>query len=174
MRCFNVFVFCIRGIKMMHLGWKEPQYVQFLNGEEHSRVGCLCRMWPVGYGNNILFYVFLFLHLDVFVFLSFDDWLYLRQLDISVFLQCLPVWYMNSLWELTRFAFLDWCVQLFFIKLSGLAWIQNCSFLMSSKPWMKSIFPSERRSPDVCTAFQNVFPHEMLSTHRFLFLSFSQ
>lgn len=52
-------------------------YVQFLNGNEHSTVGCLCKK-PVSYERIFSFYLF-FLCTWMFLFLSFDDWLYLRQ-----------------------------------------------------------------------------------------------
>lgn len=161
MRCFNVFVFCIRGIKMMHLGWKEPQYVQFLNGEEHSRVGCFVQNVACGLWKQFLFLCFPLFAFGCFCF-SELRWLIVfkavRYFSVSTMSSCL----IHELALRTNKVCLSGLVcAAVFIKLSGLAWIQNCSFLMSSKPWMKSIFLSERRSPDVCTAFQNVFPHEM-------------
>lgn len=130
MGCFIVFVFT--GINMMYFLSKELQYVQFLNGNEHSTVGCSAK-WSLRAMKNILFWCCIsFGRADV----CFSElrWLIVfKAADISI---CIHFYVFLSLWELTTFAFLEWC-EAVSGELLRLAWIQNCSFLMSSKPSMK-------------------------------------
>ena len=65
--CFHVVVFCIGGGKKTNVIWSERklQYVQFLNGNEHSTHLGVCAKRGLGARKEILFLWFFFLHMDV-------------------------------------------------------------------------------------------------------------